>query len=88
MIVERKDLVEGVEYFMDGSRRSKGVFKGRDRDSIYFDCDADVPYARSIMKDKEGLVPFADEGAGFEKVLIGDDLTDENIKLINSFKNN
>jgi len=88
MYIERKDLVEGTKYFMDGSRKSTGVFKEREGDSIYFDCDADVPYARSIMKDKEGLVPFPDEGDGFEKVLIGDNLTDEDIELINSFENN
>ena len=68
MLVERKDLVEGVEYFMDGSKRSKGVFKEREGDTIYFDCDADTPYAYSLRKGKEGLIPFADEGDGFEKV--------------------
>lgn len=68
MIVERKDLVEGVKYFMDARRTGKGVFKGREGDTIYFDCDKDVPYARSIRKDKQGLVPFSDEGDGFEKV--------------------
>ena len=88
MKVERKDLKIGTEYFMDGSKRSKGVFKEREGDTIYFDCDKDVPYARSIRKDKEGLVPFADEGDGFEQVLIGDGLTDEDLELINSLKNN
>jgi hypothetical protein len=68
MIVERKDLVEEVEYFMDGSKRNKGVFKGREGDTIYFECDENSPYSRSIRKDKEGLVPFNDEGSGFELV--------------------
>ena len=67
-MIERKDLKVGTKYYMDGSKRSTGIFKERDGDTIYFDCDKDASYARSIRKDKEGLVPFPDEGDGFEKV--------------------
>ena len=88
MIVERKDLVEGVNYFMDARRTDKGVFKGREGDTIFFDCDKRSDYLTSLRKGKEGLTPFADQGEGFEEVLIGDDLTEDNIKLINSLENN
>ena len=88
MIVERKDLKIGTQYFMDGSKRSKGVFKEREGDTIFFDCDKRSDYLTSLRKGKEGLTPFADQGDGFEEVLIGDNLTEENIELINSFKNN
>ena len=68
MLVERKDLVEGVEYFMDARRTDKGVFKGREGDTIFFDCGPKSSYMCSLRKDEEGLVCFADEGDGFEKV--------------------
>ena len=88
MKVERKDLVEGVEYFMDGRRTDKGVFKGREDDTIFFDCGPKSSYMHSLRKGKKGLVCFGDEGDGFEQVLIGDNLTDEDLQLINSFSNN
>jgi hypothetical protein len=68
MLVERKDLVEGVEYFMDARRTDKGVFKGREGDTIFFDCGSKSSYMYSMRKGKEGLVCFGDEGDGFEKV--------------------
>ena len=68
MLVERKDLKIGTEYFMDGSRRSKGVFKEREGDTIFFDCGKRSDYLTSLKKGKEGLTPFANEGDGFEKV--------------------
>jgi hypothetical protein len=68
MIVERKDLVEGVEYFMDARRTDKGVFKGREGDTIFFDCGSKSSYMYSMRKDREGLVCFGDEGDGFEEV--------------------
>lgn len=86
--VERKDLVEGKIYFIDNTRRTKGVFKGRYADVIYFDCDENSPYSRSNVKGEEHLTPFNEEGEGFEEVLLGDGLTDEDIQLINSLKNN
>lgn len=68
MVVQRKDLVEGVEYFMDARRTDKGVFKGREGDTIFFDCGPKSSYMCSLRKDKEGLVCFNDEGDGFEEV--------------------
>ena len=68
MQVERKDLVEGKEYFIDTTRRTKGVFKGKDADGIYFDCGRKSPYSRSNLKGKEHLTPFNEEGEGFEEV--------------------
>jgi hypothetical protein len=70
MIVERKDLKVGKIYFMDGSRRTTGVFKGRDKDSIYFDCDEDSPYGRTNIKGKDHLTPFDLQGDGFEEVTL------------------
>jgi len=67
-MIERKDLVEGKEYFMDGSRRTKGVFKGRDKDAIYFECDENSPYHTSGLKGKEHLTHFDIEGDGFLEV--------------------
>ena len=67
-MIERKDLVEGKIYFIDGSRRTKGVFKGRDEDTIYFDCDENSPYARTNKPGKEHLTPFNEEGDGFLEV--------------------
>ena len=69
-MVERKDLKVGKIYFMDGSRRTKGVFKGRDADGIYFDCDKKSPYSRSNLKGKEHLTPFGLEGDRFEEVTL------------------
>ena len=68
MQVGRKDLVEGKIYFMDSSRRTKGVFKGTDENGIYFDCDENSPYGRSNVKGQEHLTPFNEEGDGFEEV--------------------
>ena len=88
MQVERNDLVVGKIYFMDNSRRTKGVFKGTDEDTIYFDCDENSPYARSLRKGKEHLTPFDHRGDGFLEVPLGHGLTDEDLKLISSFSNN
>lgn len=68
MIVQRKDLVKGVKYFMDKSRRDVGVFKGREVDSIYFDCGSNSSYYKTPAKGWEGLVAFTSEGNGFEEV--------------------
>ena len=87
MYIERKDLVEGTKYFMDEARDVTGVFKGRDEeeDAIYFDCEGSKKYYTSSRENRKGLVMFGLEGDGFEEVLIGDNLTEENIQLINSF---
>jgi hypothetical protein len=87
-MIERKDLVEGKIYFMDNSRKTKGVFKGRDANGIYFDCNENSPYGRSNVRGQEHLTPFNEEGDGFEEVLLGDSLTQEDVQLLNSFKNN
>ena len=68
MIIERKDLKVGTTYYMDNSRRDKGVFVERDQDSIYFDCGKDHTYYHSVMPGREHLVSFNAEGEGFEKV--------------------
>ena len=88
MLIQRKDLKVGTKYYMDARRTDAGVFKGREGDTIFFDCGPKSSYLCSLRKGKEGLVCFNDEGDGFEQVLIGDDLTQENIELINSFENN
>ena len=87
MRIERSKLVEGSQYYMDSRRDIKGVFKGRDKESIYFECDEHSSYWTSNTKGKEHLTPFNFEGDGFEEVLIGDDLTDENVQLLNSLNN-
>lgn len=68
MQVERKDLKVGKEYFIDGSRKEVGVFKGREVDSIYFDCGSNSSYYKTPAKGWEGLVAFMAEGSGFEEV--------------------
>lgn len=88
MIVQRKDLKVGIKYYMDARRTDAGVFIGREDDTIFFDCGPKSSYMHSLRKGKEGLVCFNDEGDGFEQVLLGDDLTQENLELINSFENN
>ena len=84
MITQRKNLVLNKIYFIDDSKKTKGVFKGRDKESIYFECDEHSSYWTSNTKGKEHLTPFNFEGDGFEEVLIGDDLTDENVEFLNS----
>lgn len=68
MQVERKDLVVGKIYFIDNNKVTKGVFKGRDENGIYFDCDEKSPYSRSNLEGKEHLTPFNEEGEGFKEV--------------------
>ena len=86
MYIERKDLVVGKIYFMDEDRYVKGVFKGRDEeeDAIYFDCKGYKRYFTSSRENRKGLVMFGLEGDGFEEVLIGDNLTEEDLALIES----
>ena len=84
MLIERKDLVQGRIYFMDNSKNTKGVFKGRDEDTIYFDCDENSPYGKTIKDGRAHLTPFHTEGDGFLEVLLGDGLTDEDVQLLNS----
>ena len=67
MIIERKDLKVGTTYYMDDSKVDKGVFVGRDEESIYFDCGNDHRYNNSKVPGMEHLVSFNLEGAGFEK---------------------
>jgi hypothetical protein len=68
MYIERKDLVEGTKYFMDEDRDVTGVFKGRDEDEIYFDCEGSKKYYTSNKEDRKGLVMFSLGGVGFEEV--------------------
>ena len=69
-MIERKDLQVGKIYFIDVTRKTKGVVKGRDADGIYFDCDKKSPYSRSNLKGQEHLTPFDLEGDGFEEVTL------------------
>lgn len=82
MYTERKDLKVGKIYFIDNTKKTTGVFKGRDEDGIYFDCDEKSPYGRSNRIGQKHLTPFNTEGSGFEEVLIGDNLTEEDLILI------
>ena len=68
MKVKRSELVEGKEYFMDARKDIKGVFKGRDEDSIYFECEENKRYGLSGVR--EGLTVFGDDDifGGFEEV--------------------
>jgi len=70
MLVERKNLVVGEKYFMDGSRKVAGVFVKRIDDSIYFDCGEDYgAYSTSSRPECEGLIGFWENfGTGFEPV--------------------
>ena len=70
MLVERKDLVLGEKYFIDGSRRVVGTFTKRVEESIYFDCGEDCgSYIPSVLAGIEGLIGFwGDFGTGFEPV--------------------
>ena len=79
-MVNRENLVIGKKYYLDNSRQDIGVFTGRDVGAIYFDCDKSSNYFTLL----NGLVGFMLEGDGFDEVLIGDDLTDENLELIES----
>ncbi len=66
--VQRKDLKVGTVYYMGNHKRDKGVFVGRDEDSIYFDCGTDHDYYCSVIPGREHLVAFNLEGSGFEKI--------------------
>jgi hypothetical protein len=64
METKRAELVEGTMYYMDGSKRDKGVFMGRDEESIFFDCGEDTYYGTSRKKGKEKFVGFFHDGPG------------------------
>ena len=68
MKTERKKLKVGSTYFIDQSKRVKGVFVQRKGDTIFFDCGEDHYYYHSIVPGKEHLVSFMSEGEGFEEV--------------------
>ena len=65
---ERSQLVEGKQYFMDARKDIKGTFKGRDENSIYFECEQNDRYGLSVVR--EGLTAFGDDDdfGGFEEV--------------------
>ena len=83
-MVNRENLVIGKKYYLDNSRQDIGVFTGRDVDAVYFDCGKNSSYFTFDNGKWKGLVGFMLEGDGFDEVLIGDDLTDENLELIES----
>lgn len=70
MLIERKDLEVGKEYYMDDRKTLSGVFKGREGDSIFFDCGDQKDYSTSRKEGKKNFVPFWDEGDGFYEVEI------------------
>lgn len=82
MIVNRENLVVGKKYYIDNKRDVIGTLVYRNEDTIYFDCGEQDKYTTSNIR--EGLVPFNSDGDGFDEVLIGDNLTDEDLKLIES----
>jgi hypothetical protein len=63
--VERKDLVVGVEYILDGSRTNRAYFVGVSEESqtVYFISDEETPY----HLDSEGFIPFPLTGDPFFK---------------------
>ena len=83
MIVDRSELVVGKKYYIDGRKDIIGTLVDKNEDSLYFDCGKQDRYTPSNIR--EGLIPFHNVGGeGFDEVLIGDDLTDENLELIES----
>lgn len=66
--VERKDLVEGKEYWMGRVGGVKGIFRGRSEASIYFESKDKGNYGFSHIEGMEGLIPFDLEGQGFIEV--------------------
>ena len=75
MLVNRKDLVVGEKYFIDGSRKVVGTFTKRIDDSIYFDCGEDCgSYLPSARPECDGLIGFWGQfGTGFEPVTFVED---------------
>ena len=61
--IARKDLVVGVEYTLDGSRRNKAHFVGRDEveNTLFFMS----PERTDYYEDKEGFIPFDTSGDPF-----------------------
>ena len=87
MRVDRSELVVGKKYYIDNRKDIIGTLVERSEDSLYFDCGEQDRYSTSSIR--EGLIPFHNVGGdGFDEVLIGDDLTDENLELIESILGN
>ena len=83
MRVDRSELVVGKKYYIDNRKDIIGTLVYRNEGSLYFDCGEQDRYTPSNIR--EGLIPFHSVGGdGFDEVLIGDDLTDENLELIES----
>ena len=61
--VERKDLVVGVEYTLDGSRGNKAHYVGRNEESstLFFMSSEETPY----FTDREGFIIFDTSGDPF-----------------------
>ena len=85
MKVNRENLVVGKKYYIDNRKDIIGTLVYRNEDSLYFDCGEQDRYTPSNISG--GLIPFHNVGGdGFDDVLIGDDLTEENLELIESLK--
>lgn len=61
--IERNDLVVGVEYTLDGSRRNKAHYVGRSEESstLFFMSSEETPY----FTDREGFIIFDTSGDPF-----------------------
>lgn len=61
--VERKDLVVGVEYTLDGSRGNRAHYVGRSEESstLFFMSSEETPY----FTDREGFIIFDTSGDPF-----------------------
>lgn len=85
MRVDRSELIVGKKYYLDNKRDVIGTLVYINKDTIYFDCGKQDRYTPSNISG--GLIPFHNVGGeGFDEVLIGDDLTEENLELIESLK--
>lgn len=62
-IVERKDLVVGVEYILDKTKRTKAHYVGRNdkEETLFFMTEDPGPY----FENAEGFVIFDTSGEGF-----------------------
>jgi hypothetical protein len=61
--IARKDLVVGVEYTLDGSRRNKAHYVGKNEpnDEIFFISSKPTAY----FEDEDGFIPFPLTGDPF-----------------------
>lgn len=57
--MEVKDLVIGKEYYFDGTKKDKGIFKGKKSISLYFDPTGETEYLTEPWDEEfKGCVGF------------------------------